>query len=154
MPSKAAGAVVLLVLIGIGLFTGLWAAETAVSEQANSTFVDDEMVERDSGWNDLAVDGDRYEVYNVTSNVTGEDLERGSEWWADLDRGRLAFNETSSTNVTVDYRVDEIDEQTATIMGILYPIYQMGGWLPFVAGTGAVLVGLKHLRSRGSGGAY
>jgi len=153
MPSKVAGAVVLLVLIGIGLFTGLWAAETAVSEQSTTTFVDDELVERNSGWNDLKTEGERYEVYNVTSNATGEQLERGTEWWADLDEGRLAFNETGS-NVTVDYRAAEVDEQTATVIGILYPLYQLGSWLPFVAGVGAVLVGLQHLLTRGRRGAY
>lgn len=143
----------MLVLIGTGLFTGLWAAETAVDEQANFTDVNNEHVERNSGWNDLAVDGDRYEVHTVESNATGETLERGSEWWADLDEGQLAFNQTGS-NVTVDYRVADVDDQTATAMGILYPLFQFGAWLPLVAGAGAVMVGLRHLRTRGRGGAF
>lgn len=153
MTSNVAGGVVLFVLIAIVLFAGIWAMDTGVSEQSTETDVDNETVQRTDGWNSLAVDGDRYAVFSVQEETTGDALVRGEDYWVDKDEGALEFSETGG-NVSVDYKAASMPNQTARNMGVLDPILSVGGWLPYIGAVAAILVGLTALQRGGRGGAY
>jgi hypothetical protein len=156
MTNEASGAVLLIMIIGILLVTGIWATGSVVEAQATDTDVTDEPVSVTTGWSELAASGDRYHSETVTNSTAT--LEEGTDYYWNPDDGEIAFNNTrhpSGSSVNVSYTASELPDRTAAFVSVLGPLWNMGAVLPLVALVGAIFGGLAYLHNQQNrGGAY
>jgi len=154
MPETPAGAVLLAVLIGVALFTGIWATQVAAESTSTIDTIDNETVNRSSDPIALAADGDRYFNETVVFASTGDQLAE-SEYTFDESEGTIAFNESDGRTMNVTYQTASTTEENALFITVLAPLWRIGGLLPLIGIAGAMLYGIGYLRkTAGRGGAY
>jgi hypothetical protein len=149
---KAVRGVVLLVLLGLVAFVGLWGLGVAVADVGTETAVN-ETVNQSASWQSVGPDdADRFSAALVTNQ--SRELERGEYVWNQSD-GAIRFNQTAQNgteNVTVETTAVTLPDQGATIVTILEPLTRIPAYAIFFVAAGAVIFGMKGLTKMGSRG--
>lgn len=153
-------AVVLLTVLGLVAFIGLWGVGAAANDLGETATISTQVNQTAENGYVSVDDGDatRYSAATVTNET--RELERGEFFWNQSD-GTIQFNETVQSpdenvtyeNVTVNTTSTTLPGQSATLFPILEPLMQLPAYVILIAGAAAMLIGLRELRdtTRGRG---
>ncbi|PCR89444.1 hypothetical protein CP557_02160 [Natrinema ejinorense] len=86
----------------------------------------------------------------VESNATGEQLERGTDYFLDNESGEITSStEYDGATVSIDYEYTTTDDQTESIAAVVEPLAVPIAWTALIAGVGTILLWIARLPSGG-----